>query len=300
MTPDGNLYDVDMRLRPSGTQGPVASSLAAFERYHRELAWTWEQMALTRARVVTGAETLADRARAVVGAVLRQQREQRPLAREVVEMRQRMAAQHRDPPFWDLKHRRGGLIDIEFIAQYLQLREAAQHPETLRQNTTEALLALARAGALDAAAAADLVAALRLWRNLQGLIKLTVDEPFDEDAAAPALKQLLARGAGAVDFAGLKTDMESAAQKSDRPLPRHRRGGGGAGGGRKPHEHRDRRQGAGLHLADRRQRQDQPVEAARRARSFSTSIPRTIPRAAPPRPAAFATASRNSARSRRR
>jgi [glutamine synthetase] adenylyltransferase / [glutamine synthetase]-adenylyl-L-tyrosine phosphorylase len=214
MTPDGNLYDVDMRLRPSGTQGPVASSLAAFERYHRELAWTWEQMALTRARVVAGPEPLAGRVRAVVQAVLCQKREPRRLAREVTDMRERMAAHYRDPPAWDVKNRRGGLIDIEFIAQYLQLREAAQHPKTLRQNTTEALLTLVRAGALGAGAARELVGALRLWRNLQGLIKLTVNEPFDEDAAAPALKQLLARGAGAVDFAGLKTDMEAAAQKA--------------------------------------------------------------------------------------
>jgi len=129
-------------------------------------------------------------------------------------MRERMAAHYRDPPFWDVKNRRGGLIDIEFIAQYLQLREAARHPEMLRQNTTAALLALAEVGALPAEAADDLVGALRLWRNLQGLIKLTVNEPFDEDAAAPALKQLLARGAGAVDFAALKTDMDAAAQKA--------------------------------------------------------------------------------------
>jgi glutamate-ammonia-ligase adenylyltransferase len=214
MTPEGNLYEVDMRLRPSGTKGPVASSLDAFIRYHRELAWTWEHMALTRARIVAGPAALADRVKAAVVEVLRRPRAPAALARDVAEMRERMAAQHRDPPSWDVKHRRGGLVDIEFIAQYLQLREGTLHPEALCQNTRAALAAMTEAGALAAGPAGELVAALSLWRNVQGLIKLTVAEPFDEDAAAPALKDLLARGAGAVDFARLKADMDAAARRT--------------------------------------------------------------------------------------
>jgi [glutamine synthetase] adenylyltransferase / [glutamine synthetase]-adenylyl-L-tyrosine phosphorylase len=213
-TADGNLYDVDMRLRPSGNKGPVASSLAAFRRYHRELAWTWEQMALTRARPVAGSQALAQATMAVVEEVLVRPRERRRLAGEVAQMRRRMAEQHRNPLFWDVKHRRGGLIDIEFIAQYLQLREAARNKQVLRQNTAEALAALAAAGALEPGAAEQLRAALLLWRDVQGLIKLTLDEPFDEARASPALKALLARGAGAVDFASLKTDMEAAASRT--------------------------------------------------------------------------------------
>ena len=211
ITPEGNLYDVDMRLRPSGTKGPLAASLTAFRRYHRELAWTWEQMALTRARVVAGPAALGDTAMAAVRDVLTRRRDGKRLAAEVADMRGRMAEQHRSPPIWDAKHRRGGLIDIEFIAQFLQLREAARHPEALRQNTAAALAALARAGALAQPAADELLDALTLWRNVQGLIKLTVAEPFDETTASPALKLLLARGAGAVDFARLKSDMEAAA-----------------------------------------------------------------------------------------
>jgi len=122
-----------------------------------------------------------------------------------------MAEQHRDPPIWEVKHRRGGLVDIEFIAQYLQLREAAARPQVLHQNTAAALAALAEAGALEPAAAADLLGALGLWRNLQGLVKLTVQEPFDETEAPPALRALLARCAGAIDFIRLKADMDAAA-----------------------------------------------------------------------------------------
>ncbi len=213
ITPEGNLYDVDMRLRPSGSKGPVASSLDAFRRYHRELAWTWEQMALTRARPVAGPDALAAAAMSVVTAVLTRPRDRRQLAAEVADMRRRMEESRKSSSFWDIKHRRGGLVDVEFIAQYLQLREAARHPRLLRQNTAAALGALAEAGLLAAKPAEELLAALELWRDVQGLIKLTVVEPFDEAAATPALKALLARGAGAVDFAALKADMDAAATR---------------------------------------------------------------------------------------
>jgi glutamate-ammonia-ligase adenylyltransferase len=214
LTPEGNLYEVDMRLRPSGTKGPVATSLAAFRRYHGESAWTWEQMALTRARVVAGPAALGERAMAEIREVLTRPRDQDRLLIDVADMRQRMAEQHRTPGPWDVKHRRGGLIDIEFIAQYLQLREAAARPQVLAQNTGEGLSALAEAGAIETGAAEELLGTLRLWRNVQGLLKLTVEEPFDEGSAPPALKALLARGAGAVDFARLKTDMDAAAARA--------------------------------------------------------------------------------------
>lgn len=214
VTPEGNLYDVDMRLRPSGTAGPLASSLTAFRRYHSELAWTWEQMALTRARAVAGSSEFADQVMATVREVLIRPRDAGRLAVDVADMRRRIAEQHRGPSMWDVKHCRGGLIDIEFIAQYLQLRDAAREPRVLHQNTGAALEALAALNGLDAGAAEDLRGALRLWRNVQGLLKLTVEEPFDEAAAPAALKALLARGAGAIDFQRLKGDMEAAAARA--------------------------------------------------------------------------------------
>jgi glutamate-ammonia-ligase adenylyltransferase len=205
-----------MRLRPSGTSGPLATSLAAFRRYHDEAAWTWEQMALTRARAVAGAPELCCRVMAEVEAVLRRPRDPDRLVADVASMRRRITEQHRNPPFWDVKHRPGGMIDIEFIAQYLQLRAAAAHPEALRQNTAAALVALGKAGALAAEATAELGEVLALWRNVQSLLKLTVEEPFDDEHASPALRGLLASGAGAVDFARLKTDMGAAAERTRR------------------------------------------------------------------------------------
>jgi len=211
-TAEGTLYEVDMRLRPSGTAGPVASSLAAFQRYHRELAWTWEQMALTRARPLAGDAGLQARAMAEIRSILARPRHADALARDVVEMRERIADAHRKPAPFDVKHRRGGMVDIEFIAQYLQLRDAARAAQVLEPNTRNALTALATAGALTRADVETMIRALTLWRNVQGLLKLTVPEPFDEKGTPPAIKALLARGAGAIDFVTLKRDMDAVAR----------------------------------------------------------------------------------------
>jgi glutamate-ammonia-ligase adenylyltransferase len=213
-TAEGPLYEVDMRLRPSGTAGPLATSLTAFRRYHEELAWTWEQMALTRARCVAGSDDLAARAMAVVREALTRRRDPDRLVVDVADMRRRIAEQHRAPPVFEVKHRRGGMVDIEFIAQFLQLREAARRPQVLHQQTRAALRALEDAGALDGGAAKELLTALALWRSIQSLLKLTVEEPFDEAQASPALRALLAKGTGAVDFDALKVDMEAAAERA--------------------------------------------------------------------------------------
>jgi glutamate-ammonia-ligase adenylyltransferase len=211
LTGEGLLYAVDTRLRPSGSSGPAASSFEAFSRYHDELAWTWEHMALTRARPVAGPAALADRVMAVIRRVLAAPRDPRKLLLDVAEMRERIAAQHTHPTAWDLKHRRGGIIDVEFIAQYLFLAHAARHPGAVHPNTTSALVALAAAGLIGQDDAASLVAAMRLWCNAYGLIRLLVDGEFDDKEAPEALKTTLARGAHEVDFIRLKADIEAAA-----------------------------------------------------------------------------------------
>jgi glutamate-ammonia-ligase adenylyltransferase len=213
LTSEGALYEVDMRLRPSGTSGPLATSFAAFRRYHDEAAWTWEQMTLTRARVIAGPKDLADQVTSVIAEVLKRPRDPAKLALEVDDMRKRVADEHRDPALWDVKHLRGGLVDIEFIVQFLQLRDAARKPKLLEVNTLAALKKLSASGSVAHAAGEDLIAALALWRDVQGLVKLTAEEPFDEDAATPALKALLAAGGAAPDFAALKEKMQTAARR---------------------------------------------------------------------------------------
>ena len=126
-TAEGKLYEVDMRLRPSGASGPIASRLDAFARYQREAAWTWEHMALTRARRSRRAARRCGQAiMAALAAALTRPRDPARLVADVAEMRERIAAEHPHPAAWDLRNRRGGMVDIEFIAQYLMLREAAR------------------------------------------------------------------------------------------------------------------------------------------------------------------------------
>jgi glutamate-ammonia-ligase adenylyltransferase len=210
-TGEGKLYEVDMRLRPSGQKGPIATPLDGFVQYQHKDAWTWEHMALTRARVICGPDELAGRIRAAVLDVLGLPRDPEKLRADVADMRLRMEREHRGDDPWEVKHYRGGLVDIEFIAQYLQLRHAHAHPEILAPNTTDALGRIARAGLIEGDAAAELIAATRLWRNLQGLLRLSLATRFDDETAPNGLRQLLVAAADATDFADLKVRMAATA-----------------------------------------------------------------------------------------
>jgi glutamate-ammonia-ligase adenylyltransferase len=210
-TGEGKLYDIDMRLRPSGQKGPIATPLDGFVQYQHRDAWTWEHLALTRARVVCGPDELAGRIRSAVRDVLALPRDPEKLRSDVADMRLRMEREHPGDDPWEVKHCRGGLVDVEFIAQYLQLRHAHAHPEVLATNTTEALGRIARAGLLADDAAAELIAATRLWRNLQGLLRLSLAARFDAETAPNGLRQLLVAAGDATDFADLKVRMAATA-----------------------------------------------------------------------------------------
>jgi glutamate-ammonia-ligase adenylyltransferase len=203
-TGEGRLYEVDMRLRPSGNSGPIASGLQGFRRYQEGDAWTWEHMALTRARVIAGDPDLAARSEAVLREILTRPRDPAKLAEDVASMRRRMAQQHPTDRLWDLKHLAGGLVDIEFIAQYLMLRHAAAQPELLATGTDEALAALTRADILPESRAAELRSALSLWHRLQGFLRITVGSRFDETTLVPSIARRMAEIGNAADFAALK------------------------------------------------------------------------------------------------
>lgn len=210
-TGEGPLYQIDMRLRPSGNAGPLATSLAGFRRYHERDAWTWEHMALTRARVVTGAPAFAAEVEAMIRAVLTAPRDPDKLLADVASMRERLARDKPAKGAWDVKLRPGGLVDCEFIAQYLQLRHAAQHPEVLTGATDSALAALAAAGLLPQAQARCLIAATRLWRAIQAYLRLTVPLDFDTSEVPAAIHGGLARATGQPDFPRLAKIMERTA-----------------------------------------------------------------------------------------
>ena len=202
-TNHGLLYRVDMRLRPSGRSGPVATQIDGFAAYQDNEAWTWEHLALTRARVVSAPSQFAARVEEVIRAVLCRPRDADVIAGDVVEMRKAIAAEKGDSDRWNLKYVAGGLIDIEFIAQYLQLIHAAQTPDILDPSTIQVLDKAWRLRVLKPADAEVLRRAVRLYHDLTQVLRLCLSGPFDPRTAAPELSRLLARAADLPDFATL-------------------------------------------------------------------------------------------------
>jgi glutamate-ammonia-ligase adenylyltransferase len=209
-TAEGGLYEVDMQLRPSGTKGPVAVSFAAFEGYYEAEAETWELLALTRARVVWAtSEAFAGAAQAAIDAALRRRRDRAATARDVREMRELMARERPPKGEWDLKLSPGGLVDIEFAAQFLQLAHAADNGP-MAPNTAEALAAFRDAGLAPARPLADLEHAWRLQQDLTQLLKVALEDGADPEAEPPAFRALLARAGGVRDFRRLRGALNTA------------------------------------------------------------------------------------------
>jgi glutamate-ammonia-ligase adenylyltransferase len=217
LTNEGLLYEVDMRLRPSGNAGPLASSIDAFETYQRESAWTWEHLALTRARVLCGPRTIVERLEQAIRTPLCRERDPAQLLRDVADMRDRIAEHMKPRSVWDFKYIRGGLFDIDFCIQYLALREAPRQPGILHPNVTEMLPRLRQAGAIAEADAATLLATHRLFLSLQALMRLSLEgqeAAFDESEAPDGLKRLLASSADVADMAALKEKVQATAVAS--------------------------------------------------------------------------------------
>ena len=211
LTPEGRLYEVDMRLRPSGNAGPIAVQIESFARYQREAAWTWEQMAMTRARPIFGAAALIARVHASLRESLIRPREPARLAADVVDMRQRIAASHPTEDPWNLKHVRGGLLDLEFLAQYLLLAGAGKAPGIITGNTAEAFRRLSEAGLIAPADATRLAEATLLFRTLQGLLRLCTGQAEHGLASieGSGLAALLAQAGGAADFPSLAARLQA-------------------------------------------------------------------------------------------
>jgi glutamate-ammonia-ligase adenylyltransferase len=208
-TAEGSLYQVDMRLRPSGSQGPVATRLSSFIAYQKGTAWTWEHLALTRARVIAGPAMLRQHINATIKEVLARPRDRATVAPDVISMRVKIEVEKGSRDQWDLKQVRGGLIDLEFIAQFLQLVSAADHPSVLDQNTELALSKLSSAGVLGDREAEILVPAAQLYCTLTQVLRLCLDKPFVPEEAPRALKDLLARAAEMPDFTSLESILKN-------------------------------------------------------------------------------------------
>jgi glutamate-ammonia-ligase adenylyltransferase len=178
MTTAGILYETDLRLRPDGASGLLVSSIEGFADYQRTHAWPWEHQALTRARYVAGDARIAQLFADIRNDVLRQPRDLSTLRREVVAMRDKMLEAHPNPSgHFDIKHDRGGLIDVEFIVQYLVLGHAHQHPELAGNIGNLALLKLAaQLGLIDTGDALAAHDAYKHFRQLQHALRLQDDK----------------------------------------------------------------------------------------------------------------------------
>lgn len=200
MTGEGGLYEVDMRLRPSGNKGPVAVSLATFEHYQMQEAWTWERLALTRARVIAGPAALRTKVEAAIEAALTRGGDRAKVLADIADMRLRLERDRAARSMWDLKEVPGGLFDVEFIVQGSQLLSSPGRRDILNVNTLAALDALEMSGAMHKRDAALLREAAKLYLALTQVLRLAVEGEFDPAEATPSLKALIARAAGAASF----------------------------------------------------------------------------------------------------
>lgn len=200
----GVLYDVDMRLRPSGRAGPVASRIDSFSDYQEREAWTWEHMALTRARVISATPSFRKKIEDIIRSVLTRPRDPASTAGDVADMRKAIALEKGETDVWDLKLAAGGLVDIDFIAQYLQLAHAAEKPDILSVSTLQVLDNAARLGVLPQAEAEVLRSAGRLYHDLTQILRLCVTEKFNPETSGENLLRVLARAGDTPDFSTLE------------------------------------------------------------------------------------------------
>jgi glutamate-ammonia-ligase adenylyltransferase len=205
-TAEGVLYELDLRLRPSGNKGPVATHIEAFRKYQRHQAWTWEHMALTRARVVAGDAGLKAEIDAEIAAILATPRDFAKVAADAAEMRRLIEEEKPPRDLWDVKLVPGGLIDLEFIAQVAVLTDRAKSEG--RGPGTREILARLLPDFADVQIVHDLTAAWDLYLSLTQMIRLCLTGPFDKDDSPPGLIDLLLAATGMPDIKVLEAHLE--------------------------------------------------------------------------------------------
>ncbi|TCR64896.1 bifunctional [glutamine synthetase] adenylyltransferase/[glutamine synthetase]-adenylyl-L-tyrosine phosphorylase [Bosea sp. BK604] len=204
----GTLYQIDMRLRPSGNKSPVATQFAGFEAYHAGEAEIWEEMALTRARPIVGDAALSRRAEEAIRAILTRKRNPAKVAAAVSEMRALIAKEKGEADPWDLKLAAGGLTDLDFLAQFLILAHAGDEPQLLRRDTGSVLAAAGAAGLLSAGDAATLGEAHRLIGDVQLWQRFTVEDGFDVKTVPERVLRRIATAVGRPDAKVLQAELD--------------------------------------------------------------------------------------------
>lgn len=206
-TAEGTLYDVDFRLRPSGNAGPLATRIDAFERYQREEAWTWEHMALTRARVVASTGDLGLEVERVIAETLCRQRDPEKVLADASDMRARLEQEKGSSDPWNLKRAPGGLVDLEFVAQTLRLINDWREPAIRLRNTEAVLLSAATHGLLSPAHRDVLLPAIRLFGDLTQAQRLTLPVKASVVEAPRGVHDVLCRVASAPSLPQLEAEL---------------------------------------------------------------------------------------------
>ncbi|MCZ8543191.1 bifunctional [glutamine synthetase] adenylyltransferase/[glutamine synthetase]-adenylyl-L-tyrosine phosphorylase [Mesorhizobium qingshengii] len=210
-TAEGVLYELDLRLRPSGNKGPVATHIDSFKKYQRQEAWTWEHMALSRSRAIAGDASLCGEVEAEVAAVLGQPRDAAKVMSEAADMRAMIEAEKPPRDFWDIKLIPGGLIDLEFIAQVAVI--TAQVEAGPRVTGTAEILSRLAPGFAEAGVRQELADAYALYLGLTQMTRLCLTGAFERDDVPPGLSDLLLAVADLPDFGVLEAHLKETSRK---------------------------------------------------------------------------------------
>ena len=211
-TAEGVLYELDLRLRPSGNKGPVATHVESFRKYQREEAWTWEHMALTRARAIAGGKAFCERVEGEVAEILARPREAGKVFADAAEMRAVLAREKPPRDIWDLKLIPGGQIDLEFIAQCARLTGAIV-PDAWPPTSTGDTLARLSPDFCPAHIRDELVAAYELYLTLTQIVRLCLTGPLDPKDVPPGLADLLLRDTDLPDLSVLEAHIGETASR---------------------------------------------------------------------------------------
>ena len=195
-TAEGVLYELDLRLRPSGNKGPVATRLTAFEKYQADEAWTWEHLAMTRGRVVTGDTAMTVRVNAALKLILSSTRDAAKVAKNVTEMRSLIEKEKPPKGKYDFKLMPGGLIDLEFIAQSAAITGGFNGP---RSTSTQAILTSLNDSRLTPEQREILISAHRLFSSMTQILRVCLNNDLGDDELSETLLEIMCRAADMPD-----------------------------------------------------------------------------------------------------
>ena len=208
LTSEGRLFEVDTRLRPSGSQGPLVVTLKTFEDYYENSAWTWEHMALTRARLILAPDAMRIPLEKAIQNVLTKRRDKTTLVSSVHEMRGKLFSEFGSTNKWAVKHCQGGLVDMEFICQYLMLLNGSDHPDIFSPTLSEAIDKLHTINALKDVDHASIHAAHEYMQQIQSLLRLSIGSaPESSEEIPEGLKHIMLQTTKSSNFSDLEMQL---------------------------------------------------------------------------------------------